>query len=108
MALLTDKALPLTTRASDSTFGVASSVMTTASACWAPPVEPLPMSILPPVLTQVTDAGFRPARSVPPTSTRALVPVAALGAVLDAGLAVWPPLEQPTSADAQPRVPIAA
>ena len=28
--------------------------------------------------------------------------------LLDAGLAVWPPLEQPTSADSQPRVPIAA
>jgi hypothetical protein len=28
--------------------------------------------------------------------------------VLDAGLVVWPPLEQATRADAQPRVPIAA
>src|SRR5947209_18396183 len=107
MPLLTDKALPSTNRASDSTFGVASSVITTANACWGPPVEPLPMSILPPVLTQVTDDGFRPARSVPPTLTCAGLPMAALGAVLDAGAAVWPPLEHPTSADAQPRVPIA-
>src|SRR6185312_7728176 len=96
---------------SDWTFGVASSVITTASACWAPPVDPLPMLILPPVRTQVTDAGFTPARSVPPTLTCALVPVATLGVVLDAGDAVWPPPEHPTRATeaaAQPRVPIAA
>src|SRR5947209_7481811 len=109
MPLLTDKALPSTKTASDSTDGGFASVITTASACWGPPVVPLPMSILPPVLTQVTADGFRPARSVPPTLTCALVPVPveALGAALDAGLADWPPLEHPTSADATPRVPIA-
>src|SRR6516225_11412200 len=119
MVLVTDSALPSTKSASDSIFGVASSVITTATACWAPAAvgAPLPMSILPPVRTQVTAAGFRPARSVPPTLTCAPVPPAmatlgaalgaALGAVLDAGLAVWPPLEQPTRAEATPRVPIA-
>src|ERR1700752_3966988 len=107
MLLLPDSALPSTTSASDSTFGVAWSVITTANAC-RPPVDPLPMSILPPVLTQVTDAGSKPGRSVPPTLTWVPPPVAMLGAVLDAGPAVWPPLEQATSADAQPRVPIDA
>src|SRR5437763_17088867 len=97
MPLLTDSALPSTTIASDSTFGVAPSVITTASPC-RPPLEPLPMSILPPVLTHVTEAGSRPAKSVPPTLTCAPPPLATLGAVLDAGLAVWPPLEHPTSA----------
>src|SRR5437588_7220436 len=97
MLLATDNALPSTTSASDSTFGAASSVITTASAC-RPPVDPLPMLILPPVLTHVTEDGSTPARSVPATLTCAPVPVATLGAVLEAGPAVWPPLEQPTSA----------
>jgi hypothetical protein len=70
-------------------------------------VDPLPMSILPPCLTQVTHAGFKPGRLLPPTWTCAPLP-AALGAVLEAGPAVWLPLEQATSADAQPRVQIAA
>src|SRR5271163_1976113 len=104
MLLLTAKALPSTTSASDWTCGVASSVITPANACW-PPVEPLPMSILPPCLTQVTDAGFTPARAEPPTVT--CVPLLPLELELDAVLAVWPPLEQATSAAAQPRVPIA-
>src|SRR5262249_40887145 len=87
-----------------STFGVASSVITTASACCLP-VDPLPMLILPPCLTQVTEAGSKPARSLPATLTCAglLLPVATL-----AGPAEWPPFEQATRADAQPMVPIAA
>jgi len=60
-------------------------------------------------LTHVTEAGFKPGRSLPPTWICVPPPPAAtLGAVDEAGLAVLPPLEQATSADAQPSVPIAA
>src|SRR5271167_3854312 len=105
--LLTDSALPSTNIARDCTCGVASSVITTANAC-LPPEDPLPMSILPPCLTQVTAAGSKPPKGLPPTRTCAAPPpVETLDAgLLDAGLAVWPPLEQATSADAQPRVAI--
>ena len=47
------------------------------------------MSILPPCLTQVTEDGFKPAKSLPPTLTWACVPEAT-DAVLDAGAAEWP------------------
>src|ERR1700722_14013497 len=112
--LLTDNALPSTTKASESTLGVASSVITTANACCGPPVEPLPMSILPPCLTQVTEDGFNPARSLPPTLTWACVPEATDApldpgaALLDPGAAEWPLSEQATSTVARLRVPIPA
>src|ERR1700739_1373543 len=111
MPLVTDSALPSTNSASESTFGGVPSVITMASGCLAPLVDPLPISILPPVLTQVTEPGFTPGRSAPPTLNWSPLPLATLGAELDAGLdaglAGWPPLEQATRADAQPRVPIA-
>src|SRR6201999_3511445 len=101
--LLTDSALPSTTIASDCTCGVASSVITTANAC-LPALDPLPMLILPPCLTQVTVAGSKPARALPPTRTCAPPPPVE---TLDAGPAEWPPLEHAIRADAQPMAPIA-
>lgn len=99
---LTPSAFPSTMRATDSTFGVASSVITTASACCGP-AEPLPTLIFPPCLTHVTDAGSSPARSPPPTVTSAAPPVltsAPPAATWVTGAPLSAPLEQPTAAPA--------
>src|SRR4051812_31587487 len=94
MLLVTASALPSTTMPSDSTVGVAPSVITMPRPCW-PPTAPLATLILPPCLTQDTVLTSRPARSLPSTLTWVLPPAPALAAMLGAG----PPLssEQPTS-----------
>src|SRR6476620_3461389 len=81
--LLTASALPSTTMPSDSTDGVAASVITMPRPCW-PPMAPLATVILPACLTQVTELRSRPARSLPSTLTSVLPPVLACVSPADA------------------------
>ena len=77
---------------SDSTLGVAASVITMPRPCW-PPIAPLATVILPACLTQVTEFTSRPSRSLPSTLTWVFPPV------LTPAVAVAAPLsfEHPTS-----------